>query len=418
MTRSAPGTRRAARRPSPRDPYGVGPVASWAGPALAVIGLLVIGWLTVALMTGDFGVLGPTGPGPNGPVGPGGRTPAPSNVVVVDPRSNVPGSIVYVKSGNVWIQSGKNARQLTTSGRASMPSWSSDGRSVIYVETIEEIGRFPALGTPRRYGMQVPILMRVASDGTGTAEELANGRVAIGEFSWFHWIRQPVMSPDGRTIALVSDGPDPTQSNVVLQLFDVLTGELSRPDVPETAPFGHQDPAWRPDGGQLLIVRNGRASAARGAPVILAWDPRTGASTPLTSPGYLAPSWSRDQRWVAATRSTSFGTDVAILDASTGAEVFRVTDTGRSWSPVWSPLGDSIAYFHEEGGIVDLRLATLTGPAPAWQVGETINLTEVSALDGSSRPGWFVPSSELAPIPSPVSPSVSSATDSAPPGAP
>jgi Tol biopolymer transport system component len=171
------------------------------------------------------------------------------------------------------------------------------------------------------------------------------------------------------------------------------------PDVPENEPLGHQDPAWSPDGKRLLVVQNGRASASRGAPVILEVDPATGESRPLTSPGYLSPSWSRDQRWIAATRTSGLGTDVVILDATTGAEVFRVTDEGNAWAPVWSPVGDAIAYFHEEGGIVDLRLARLEGTPPDWRVGETINLTDVSALEGSSRPGWFVPESELPPLP-------------------
>jgi Tol biopolymer transport system component len=380
------------------------------GPVLAIVGLLVVAWLTMRLLTGNlsFGGGGQSN-GNNDPpiIGGGTRTPAPSNVVVVDPRSDVPGSIAYVKGGNVWIQSGRNARQLTTSGRASMPSWAPDGQSVIYVETLREEGRFPALGNPRRYFMQVPLLMQVPADGSGQPVEITNGRVSIDQWTWFHWIRQPVMSPDGQTIAMVSDGPNPTQRNVVLQLFDVASGEYTVPEVPETPPFGHQDPAWSPDGDRLLVVQNGRSSAARGAPVILEVDPVTGESEPLTSPGYLSPSWSRDQRWIAATRTTGLGTDIVILDATTGSEVFRVTDTGDSWSPVWSPVGDSIAYFHESGGIIDLRLARLEGSAPSWRVVETINLTEVSALDGGSRPGWFVPPSQLPPLPSAPAPAVS-----------
>ena len=405
MTRSGVNPRHVTRRPPPRDPYGVAPVPDWLGPALAIVGLLVVGWLTLGFVTGDFRLpSGGTTSNGGGPiVGGGTRTPAPSNVVVVDPRSDVPGSIVYVKGGNIWIQSGRNARQLTTSGRASMPSWSPDGQSIIYIETVDEEGRFPALGNPRRYFMEVPLLMRIPADGSGPAVELANGRVSIEGYTWFHWLRQPVMSPDGTTIAVMSDGPNPTQRNVVLQLLDVATGEFTVPEVPENEPLGHQDPAWSPDGRRLLIVQNARASAARGAPVILEVDPATSEFEPLTSPGYLAPSWSRDQRWIAATRTSGLGTDIAILHAATGTEVFRVTDDGNAWSPVWSPVGDSVAYFHEEGGIVDLRLTRLGGTAPNWEVGETINLTEVSALDGGSRPGWFVPEAQLPPVPTPAS---------------
>jgi hypothetical protein len=68
---------------------------------------------------------------------------------------------------------------------------------------------------------------------------------------------------------------------------------------------------------------------------------------------------------------------------------------------VWSPKGDAIAFLHIEGQIVDLRMAVLGGTAPDWTITETKPLTEVSGLDGASRPGWFIPASEL-PIPTPA----------------
>ena len=384
-------------------------MGSWVAPILAFAGLLLVGWLTLRLMTGNLPVP-PAGPPPSGEPGgepgggPGARTPAPSNVVVVDPRANVPGSIVYVKGGNVWIQSDTTVRQLTRSGRATNPSWSPDGRTVLYVETTEEQGVFPALGNPRRYALDVPTLMRIAADGSGAPEPIVDGRVAIGTYTWAAWIRQPVGAPDG-TIAVVSDAPNPTQSNVVVQLVDADTGTLTRPDIPEESPFGHQDPAWRADGGELLFVRNSQERGnPRGAPEIWRWSPATGRSQALTGPGYLAPAFSRDGRWIAATRTTNQGTDVVVLDAVSGSEVFRVTDDGRSFSPVWSPAGDAIAFLHQRGGIIDLRLARLDGSGPTWRVREAINLTEASALEATSRPGWFISPGQL-PIPATPPPS-------------
>jgi hypothetical protein len=405
LTRSGGSVRggapvRRARPDAPRDPYGIGPVDAWIAPVLALVGLVVVAWATLGILGGDLRIPGVPRPGGNGGSDGGPRTAAPSGVVIVDPRADVPGSIVYVKGGNVWVQSGTEVRQLTTTGRATQPAWSPDGEWIYYIETNDEIGLFPAQGNPRRYAMEVPSLMRVAPDGSSAPEELATGRIRSGEFTWFHWLREPAPRPDGDTIAILSDGPDPTRSNVVVQLFDLASREFSRPDIPENPPLGHQDPAWRPDGELLLLVRNGR-EGARGAPAIVSWNPDTGRTRPLTGPGYLAPAWSRDRRWVAATKTTNFGTDVVILDARTGAELFRVTDDGRSWSPVWSPVGDAIAFLHEEGGIVDLRMVRLTGRGPNWQVAETINLTEVSGLEATSRPGWFIPAADLPPLPTP-----------------
>ena len=397
---------------TPRDPYGLRPVAGVLPPIVAAVALVIVGWLSLGLITGDPRFTGGVPGGPNG--GPGGvRTPAPSNVVIVDPRADVPGSIVFIKSGNVWIQSGTRVRQLTSLGRASMPSWSPDGAWIYFIETVQLPGLHrPANGDrPRRYTMAVPNLMRMPADGSGEAEQLATGLYKKGDETWFYWMRQPVLSPDGKTIALMTDGPDATLSDVVLQFMDLATGNLTNPKLAET--LGHQDPVWRPDGRLVLYVRNGR-DGARGAPSIWRYDPVSNRTTAMTGPGYLSPAWSRDMRYVAATRTDAFGTDVVILDARNGTELLRVTDDDRSWAPVWSPKGDAIAFLHMEEGLVDLRMASL-GPGPALTVRETINLTVVSGLEGASRPGWFIPAADLPPLPTPA-PSASGA-GSAPPSA-
>jgi hypothetical protein len=48
-------------------------------------------------------------------------------------------------------------------------------------------------------------------------------------------------------------------------------------------------------------------------------------------------------------------------------------------------------------------------------VAETLNLTEVSGLEGVSRPGWFIPESELPPIPT-AAPSVPGSGGASPAG--
>lgn len=379
---------------------------------LAGLGLVVTAFLTLALFTGQL----PSFPSVTGGGGGGDGavlTPAPSNVVVVDPRSDVPGSIVYAKAGNIWIQSGATARQVTNTGSDSMPSWSPDGQWIWFIETRTERGLFPSQGRAVYYDLTYPLLTRVHPDGTGR-ETVLSGKYTTnnGRYSWFYWLRQPVVSPDGTTIALVSDAPDPTRSDVVLQLYDIASGKLTVAPLAENAPLGHQDPAWRPGKvRQVLYVLNGH-DGGRGTPSIWRYDLKTKKASALTGPGYLSPSWSPDGRYVAATRTTSFGTDVVILDAKDGSEVLRVTTDGRSWAPVWSPLGDSIAFFDLQGGVVDLRLAQLSGSGPRWTVKETINLTENSGLDGASHPSWYVPADQLpaTPPPTPV------ATPSAPPG--
>lgn len=384
----------------------------WLAPALSVIGLIIIALVTVSLLGGNVPFVGGTKTPDGGDGGDGGviggtdtETPAPSDVVVIpDDVVTIPGSIVYAKAGNIWVQSGKTATQLTDSGRDSMPSWAPDGSSIYFIRTVDDVGRWPSGGITRQYQMSVPSVMRIAADGSGNAVKVVNGKVNKNGLTWHAWIRQPVLSPDGHTLAMVSDRPDPSRSDVILQFYDIDSERSKIPDLPETPPLGHQDPTWRPDGKYLLYVRNGR-NGTKGAAVINRWDVAAAKAKAFTTQGYIEPAYSPDGRFVAATRTTAFGNDIVILDGTTGRELTRVTDDGSSWAPVWSPLGDAIAFLHLRGQIVDLKLAELDrssspdGPAD-WTVKDIVDLTEVSGLDGESRPGWFIPADQL-PLPTP-----------------
>jgi Tol biopolymer transport system component len=402
MTRRRRDARSAS--PSVRDPYGVGSLAPFLAPLLSTAGLALVALVTVFALTGRAPFLGnPTSNGGAANVPPG-RTPSPSAPPDVNTAIQVQGSLVYVKAGNLWIQSGNSPRQLTDTGRDSQPAWSPDGRWVYFVETRETPGRFPAEGNLKRYDLKYPILTRIHPDGTGR-EALLSGLYKTGPggaYTWFWFILDPAVSPDGTRVAVVSDGPDPTQSDVVLQFLDLRTKRMVSAGLPENAPLGHQDPAWRPDGTSVLYVVNARNGTA-GAPAIWRYVIATKKAVPFTSAGYTAPAWSPDGRYVAAVRTTSLGTDVVILDAK-GAEIARVTTDGRSSAPAWSPDGQQLVFLRLSGVTVDLQLATLTRAANGGVSVASIDpLTTFSGLDGNSRPAWWGPSPTPTAEPSPAS---------------
>jgi hypothetical protein len=401
--------------PRAQDEAAPAPAAGWqlpfeVAPALSAAGLVIVAAVSYALLGGAL----PTVSGPGGPNEPGGpvRTPTPSNVIIVDPRTKVPGSLLYAKDGNIWVQSGEQARQLTNSGNDSMPAWSPDGTSVYYVHTTRASGKWIINGEIRSYNLSVPSLRNVSADGTGEPQVVLTGRVKNGSYTWSYFIRDPAISPDGSDAALITDGPDPTRSDIVLKLLDLRTKKLTDPDLPESESLGHQDPAWSPDGKILLYVRNAR-EGTRGTPTINRYNVATGKTSALTTGGYMAPSWSRDGRYVAATKTTSFGTDVVILDARNGTELLKLTNDELSFSPVWSPMGDSIAFFRLDHGVVDLYLVPLSGTAPDWTVGAPIALTLSAGLDAPSRPAWFIPADQLPPLPTPT-PAAPAGTGTAP----
>lgn len=385
----------------PRFGGAVPAVPGGVAEVLSIVGLAIVGAVSLGLLSGSL----PTLPGGAnaGPV----RTPTPSNVVITDPRANVPGSIVYVKAGNIWVQSGERAKQLTSTGRDSMPTWSSDGQWIYFIRFAPKIGHWPVNGQSRTYELSIPSLVRIHPDGSGLATILT-GNFARGSSTWSFFIREPSISPDGRTAAVITDGPDPTISDTVLKFVDLATGNISNPQLADINGLGHQDPAWSPDGRSVLFVREAREGAL-GAPVIVRFDLRTKKTTALTGAGYMSPAWSADGRFVAATKTDAFGTDIVVLNAKSGAEVLRLTNDENSFSPVWSAAGDSIAFFRVDHGVVDLELTKLNGTGPQWTLGSTLSLTIAAGLDASSRPSWYIPADQL-PTPAPTSTAPASAT--------
>lgn len=114
------------------DPFGAMPVGTWLPPLLSAIGLVIVFVVTLSLLGVNLNI--GTGGSPAGPDGNGqgnvDRTPAPSDVVLPEPEAAFPGSILYAKAGNIWIQTDDKVRQLTQGGDDAMPSWSPDGQYI------------------------------------------------------------------------------------------------------------------------------------------------------------------------------------------------------------------------------------------------------------------------------------------------
>ena len=95
----------------PRGPRRTGPLSGVPLAAtLSIVGLLVIGVVTYALGTGDI-PLGGTANNPGSSDDPAvQQTPTPPEIVVVPTKppeaqaEPIPGTLVYVKEGNVWLQ--------------------------------------------------------------------------------------------------------------------------------------------------------------------------------------------------------------------------------------------------------------------------------------------------------------------------
>ena len=299
--------------------------------------------------------------------------PTPSNVVEVPsievPGIEVPGTLVYAKDGNIWIQSGEQATQLTSPGKGvndSMPSFSG-GRQVRLLRP-HPAGRRQVEHRRRRQGL--PARRADADAGqrrrAGDTTRLLDGLVEPGR----HLQVERVHPRAGRLARrpLRRDGDRPARPDEERRHAQAVRPQ-DRQDQATSARTRSRRSATRIRRGSPTAAGSCTCSTTATAPRARRGS-TPGTPTPARprgrSPGPATsiPSWSPDGKYIAATKTSAYGTDVVILNAATGAELARLTDDGNSWAPAWSPRGDQIAYLHVAGQVIDLRMAQLEGTGP------------------------------------------------------
>ena len=292
---------------------------------------------------------------------------------------------------------GESRRRITTAG--FHPSWSPDGREIVYCDALVSV---PDI-RDRTSGLSI------VDVATGKTRGLRR-RDAV----------QPVWSPDGRTIAFwtVSDG----QRDIATIAADGKDSAWVTHDAPLD-----WNPAWSPDGKALYFVsdRGGalnvwKVAMSRGRPSgepepvttetmarpsfisvaartgALAWSAVTGRSNvyrigfdpvrhrlegPLTAVTrgtgrFLAPAPSPDGQWVVF---ATFGQkEDILLCRRDGSGLRRLTDDDyRDRAPRWSPDGKRIAFYSNRGGKYDV-----------WQINP--DGSDLMQLTGGSIAMWPV----------------------------
>jgi TolB protein len=295
--------------------------------------------------------------------------------------AELPGRLVFVQGGNLWLWQGETGSQISNAGDAFQPAWSPDGERIAYVRRVQSYSdvmvRLAAGGEP----------LRLTENGPDESV-YSYERVYASMWSFY-----PAWSPDGQTIAFASQGGPPFGSPAAeynLSLYTVpADGDGARQQVyaDEEAQIGRI--AYAPDGQSIVFAR---APTDQSAASLYRFTPATGQAGALPGAPEQSydPAFSPDGHWLAFAARDAGRTDIFVLPVAGGTPT-RLTNIGAARAPAFSPDGALLVFLATApgGNSFDLWVAVLKlGPDGAPRLGEPRQITTNMRLDADSGISW------------------------------
>ena len=281
----------------------------------------------------------------------------------------VPGRLLFIKDGDLWVLDASGSHQLATGGTFSQPSWSPDGSSLAYVYRGTN---FADIFTTDDQGQSQTRL--TISQSTILDNNDLNFR--------------PTWSPDGKLIAFVSDRTSTFPTLWVMNAADG-TGRrvVATPGLQQEAVDAL---AWSPDGSQLAITLFNEPGPTQIALIPLGATARQTGRLLTTLPGgALDPVWSPDGSWIAFAGRDAYTIDLyAVRPDGTG--LTRLTTDGQlARSPAWSPDGQRLAYLSNKTGFFEAWAVDVTGDdSGGLTASAPRQLTQDLHVDAASGLSW------------------------------
>jgi Tol biopolymer transport system component len=233
---------------------------------------------------------------------------------------------------------GRNVKPLTHDGHSHTPSWSPDGRRILFVHD-SALQTKPAYREAKEFESYHPVELQVMDKDGGNRRLLRRLEPFIFSAAW---------SPDGKTLAITrlpaawANRPRTAEEPVRAGLFLLPADGHGEPRLLFRNAF---TPSWSPDGRRLAfsVERPGGLWAVHVA------DSDGSHDVPLTDPSRIAgsPAWSPDGKLIAFDEFTDQGQrqQVSVMDTK-GSRV-RLLTSDPNWScehPSWSSDGKQIAF--------------------------------------------------------------------------